>query len=133
MKIFKPIFLSSFFLISCKQRDCNELFFDKLNKITYYNNSIYTGSCKSYFYTGELRSEEEYLDGKDHGYWKFYFKDGSIQTKGEFDLGKRVGKWEYFFEKDKIWKIVNYNSNGEKSGRSIEYKRSGEIIFDQNF
>lgn len=123
-----PICLITILFIKCSYQDCGELFFDKNSKTTYLNNNLYTGKCESFYYSGDLRSEEEYLNGKDHGQWTFFFKDGSIQTKGVFNKGKRIGKWEFFFENKNVWKTNFYDSSGFKTGTWKEYDEKGKLV-----
>ena len=125
-KIYLLFILSNLVITSCTKIICNDLVYD--NGVTKLNGVLFSGNCKSYFFTGELKSIEKYLDGLDHGKWIFYFINGNIQTQGEFNKGKRIGSWKYFFEDKSIWKIHNYDSFGSKKGDWIEYNKSGDEI-----
>ena len=116
----------------CSNRNCGKLIFDKQKKITFLNEIPYTGSCNSYFITGNIKSVQSYLDGKDHGNWIFYYSNGIIQTKGRFDNGHRVGKWEYFFHNGIIFKENFYSSNGEKVGIWKQYNSEGILVNESN-
>ena len=128
-----PIYLLLILLMSCSYQDCNGLQFDKKSKTTFLNNKPFTGKCDSFYYSGNIKSHEEYLNGKDHGSWSFYFKDGSVQTKGVFEKGLRIGKWEYFFENKNVWKINFYDPLGLKIGIWKEYDENGNLIKEKKY
>ena len=119
--------------MSCSYQDCGELKFDKESKTTFLNNKPFTGKCDSFYYSGDFKSHEEYLNGKDHGSWTFFFKNGSIQTKGVFDKGLRIGKWEYFFENKNIWKTHFYGPSGLKTGIWKEYDENGKLVREEKY
>ena len=111
------LFLIFIMLSGCNSNECGELYYDEEKKLTYLGEKLFDGKCTSYYLTGEIRSQEEYNFGKDHGNWVFYYRNGQIQTKGEFFNGKRIGKWEYYYNNNKLWKINYYDSNGRKIGK----------------
>lgn len=115
-------------IVGCSKNNCGELSFDKSKKITYLNNQLYSGDCESFFYTGQLKSEESYKNGKDHGDWVFYFINGSIQTKGTFREGLRIGDWKYYKEDGELWKEHYYSENGNKIGIWKEYDKEGDLL-----
>ena len=116
------------FFINCNSIDCGELTFDKKNKITFLNKIPYTGSCNSFFFSGDLKSTESYLNGKDDGKWIYYFINGNKQVEGEFSLGKKINKWTYYYENGTIWRENFYNEMGMKTGIWKEYNTKGELI-----
>ena len=127
-KLLILIIFCSFSITSCSKTNCSELKYN--NGITKLNGELFNGSCKSFYFTGEIKSKEEYLNGLDHGKWVFYYRNGFIQTQGEFNKGKRIGTWKYYFEDSKPWKIHQYDLSGNKIGKWIEYNKNGDIISD---
>ena len=117
--------------ISCSKTICNDLIYN--DGITTLNGELFSGSCKSYYFMGEHKSDENYIDGLDHGKWIFYFKNGNVQTQGEFNKGNKIGFWSYYFENGSIWKIHNFNSLGKKEGDWIEYDRTGNEIYKKTY
>ena len=109
------------FFISCNSIDCGELTFDKKNKITFLNKIPYTGSCNSFFISGDLKSNESYLNGKDDGKWIYYFINGNKQVEGEFSLGKKINKWTYYYENGTTIRPENFNTTPLKifSGENL--------------
>ena len=114
-----------FLLSNCTKRDCVDLIFK--NGITYLDKTPFTGTCKSYFMHGPIKSEEFYKDGLDAGTWTIYFSNGNIRTKGSFENGKKEGKWEYFYENGNLW-IEQDFKNGSPKGTKIEYDSNGKLI-----
>lgn len=129
----KILCLAFLLLTNCSYQNCGELKFDKKSRTTFLNNKPFTGKCDSFYYSGDLRSQEEYLNGKDHGSWSFFFKNGSIQTKGVFEKGLRIGKWEYFFENKNVWKTNFYDTSGFKIGTWKEYDENGNLIKEKKY
>jgi len=119
-------FFCAFLISSCAKTNCNEL---KYNEgITKLNGEIFSGTCKSFYFTGEPKSKEEYLNGLDHGKWIFYFRNGNIQTEGVFNLGQKVGLWKYYFKNGNIWKEESYSTIGKPEGYWNEFDENGTLI-----
>lgn len=125
MKKNKLSFLFLLFLTSCFTEYCGDLNYD--NGLTYKQGVLFTGTCKSYDLSNQLRSVQSYNNGLDHGEWVFYSKNGSILTEGVFVNGKRDGVWKYYYETGEIWKI-NVFEMDKKIGEWITYNIGGEII-----
>tara|TARA_B100001093_G_C26853641_1_gene1026302 strand:- start:213 stop:590 length:378 start_codon:yes stop_codon:yes gene_type:complete len=113
---------------SCSSYNCFDLTYDKINRLTYHSNKLFTGDCKSYYLTKNLKSDQSYTNGKDDGLWTFYFPNGKIQTKGTFNSGLRVGKWEYFHDNGLIFKENFYDMKGLKTGIWKTYDKNGKLI-----
>ena len=124
-------YLFILFFSSCSTINCFDLYYDEVNKLTYLENASYTGDCKSYFFTGNLKSEQSYINGKDHGDWIFYFSNGNIQTMGTFENGIKVGKWQYYHENGKIFKENFYSDIGTKIGLWKTYDKNGILIKEE--
>lgn len=117
--------LIQFYLIGCNKTDCSDLKYE--NGITTLNGKLFTGKCYEYFFNGQIRSEQEYKNGKDNGIWTFYHPAEIVRTSGEFKMGVRIGTWKYFYPNGKIWKINNYDSLGKKVGKWITYAEDESI------
>lgn len=122
------IYFICFLFFYCSQQDCGSLTFDKKNKLTYLGNNLYSGNCNSFYFTGQLKSNESYLEGLDNGAWTYYFKNGNVQFSGTFKKGVRTGEWKYYHENGKLWKTANYSLNGERTGVWKEYSIEGILI-----
>ena len=58
----------------------------------------YRGIKKTYFETGELKTQEFYSNGKREDVWKTFYKNGKIKTKGKYRNGEKVGVWKTFYK-----------------------------------
>ena len=119
------LFIFSLGILSC-EKDCSKLVYS--DGLTTLNNKLFTGTCKSYYLTGNLKSVQSYKNGFDNGDWEFYFNNGNIQTKGSFSKGKKTGIWKYFFENGNIWKENFYDVNGSKTGTWKTFSVEGKLI-----
>lgn len=113
---------------SCSSYDCFDLKYDQTKGLTYQSEKLFTGDCKSYYFTRNIKSEQSYTNGKDNGLWVFYYPNGKTQTKGLFNMGLRVGKWEYFHENGLIFKENFYDMKGLKTGIWKTYDKNGKLI-----
>lgn len=120
-----------FYVMGCSEISCADLKYE--NGITTLNGKLYTGKCYEYYFNGQIRSKQEYKNGKDHGKWTFYHPAEIIRTSGEFNLGTRVGTWKYFYPNGKIWKVNNYDSLGNKIGKWTTYAEDQTIDTLVNF
>ena len=111
----------------CSERNCGELEFDKQNKITYLKGEPFSGKCESFYFTGQLKSKEAYLKGKDHGQWTYFYENNNTQFSGTFNLGKREGEWKYYYENGTLWK-QNFYKGGKQFGVWKEFNKNGKII-----
>ena len=114
-----------FYLMGCSKTDCSELKYE--NGITTLYGKLFTGKCHEYYLSGQIRSEQEYKNGKDHGIWTFYHPAEIIRTSGKFKMGSRIGTWKYYFNDGGLWKVNNYDSLGNKTGKWITYDRNQDI------
>ena len=53
------------------------------------------GEWKWYFETGQLKREESFKNGQEHGWLTEYNDSGAVILKGEFVDGKEEGEWIY--------------------------------------
>jgi antitoxin component YwqK of YwqJK toxin-antitoxin module len=120
------ILLSHF--VSCEKviKECPNIKYD--GNITELNGVPFSGSCYTYYSSGELNSIQSYKKGKDHGEWIFYYQNENIETKGTFEMGKRIGVWEYFYKNGKVYKRNIYDNSGKPKGNWVTYDNSGNLI-----
>lgn len=114
--------------ISCDKLPpkCPNIEYD--GNLTTLNREPYSGTCTTYFKTGELNSIQRYKLGKDHGKWIFFYKNGNLETEGNFNMGKRIGVWKYFYENGEIHKKNTYSSSGKPISVWVTFDEEGNII-----
>ena len=64
-----------------------------------YSRKPFTGCSVDYYDNGQLRSKENWKDGKPDGLWEEYHDNGKLSSKGNFKKGELNGLWEYYDEK----------------------------------
>ena len=67
------------------------------------------GLWKSYYKTGELRSEFYYKDGYIDSVTTAYHKNGKIRYKGQFHKSRKTGVWEFFNEQGELTDTKDYS------------------------
>ncbi|MBU2995887.1 toxin-antitoxin system YwqK family antitoxin [Cellulophaga baltica] len=70
-----------------------------------------TGEWKTYYDTGEIIHEENYLNGLPNGTWKTYNKKGNLMSYGEKIAGKKEGIWKYYDENKKLIRTIIYEKD----------------------
>lgn len=94
------------------------------------------GPYRSFYESGAVKSEGQFIQNKSTGTWKYYFENGKLRMEGEIVDGKGVGSWQYFYEngspkmtgsmlngkKDGFWTYFYKNSSKESEG----YYKNGE-------
>ena len=73
------------------------------------------GRYTSYFYSGGIESEGEYMLNKPSGTWQYYFENGRLKMTGQLEAKQDAGYWKYYFE----------NGNQRMEGRLEAGKREG--------
>ena len=76
----------------------------------YLNNNL-DGKWKFYYESGSIKAKGFYKDSQADSLWMYYYENGTVSSKGELLKGKKVGNWQFFYE------------NGSK-------KSSGYYVFD---
>ncbi|MDR1171890.1 MAG: toxin-antitoxin system YwqK family antitoxin [Bacteroidales bacterium] len=86
-----------------------------------------TGDWKTYFETGELRSEGQYTNDRQNGEWNFFFQNGKKEQIGNFRNGVLEGKWTWYFPSGNILREETY-VKGASGGPCVQYSDSATVI-----
>ena len=109
-------------------------------------NLIKTGSYKSYFNNGRLKSEGSFLNGLYNGAWTYYYSNGNVQAKGSYVLGDgtdiseasglplngRDGLWIIYLDNGKISQESNF-LKGKRNGIFKDYNNVGILTEESYF
>lgn len=92
--------------------ECHQLIFDEAYNHFYRfeRREGYTGNCKDYYPSGQLKLDKNFVDGKVHGKMISYHDNGQIWEDQEFDMNFQIGE-----------KII-YTKSGEVKFHAL-YKR----------
>ena len=88
-------------------------------------NNVPNGPARTWWETGALRSEDNYLDGALHGLVKRYEQDGLLYSEGHFAYGKLDGETKYNLP-DGRSSTVTYKNN-EHHGPAKYYRKDGSL------
>ena len=100
--------------------------------LTLHANKQY-GPYRSFYASGQVRAEGEYLEGERYGEFKTYYADGTPRSRGRYLAGEPVGEWTYNFANGKPEKTLTYNDEGELQGPSRYYNPAGELLLEQQY
>lgn len=94
---------------------------------------IRNGNWKTYYLSGEIRSEGKYKSGNKFGKWVYYYSTAKKEQEGYFDKnGKYTGKWFWYYENGNLLRSEEY-LRGIEDGMLIEYKIDSAIITKGEF
>ena len=86
---------------------------------------------ETYYENGQIRSEENYKDGAEHGKWANYHENGQKDWEKNYKDGKKNGKYIEYFENGQKKREGNFK-NGKQGGRWIRYYENGQIEIKAN-
>ena len=49
------------------------------------------------YFSGDLRSEETYVNGVLHGEYKEWHENGQLSVEGWYEYGEECGEWKHWF------------------------------------
>ena len=109
----------------------------KLNELKQLTNQINengkkTGLWKTYFDSGELETEEYWVDGKVNGTSKTYYKNGNLKMVSNAKNDMIDGSMKAYFENGTLRATGAFKEN-KRVGMWIEYNQNGEIIQEKVF
>jgi antitoxin component YwqK of YwqJK toxin-antitoxin module len=96
-----------------------------------YRDGIEDGTFKTYYESGNLKSEYTYKSGRLNGAGKEYYESGRLKAEGESRDSCREGVWTTYYEDGKTEYIDTYN-HGQKIHRK-SFDQAGNLIFDQDY
>lgn len=102
------------------EKKINYLLQKQIEKVKYFNNGT-----KSLHYFVDT-------DGKYHGMYRSWYKSGLIKEEGEYVHHKKNGTWKHWFSNGNLEYVVNY-INGVKHGNEKKMFINKTIQSDQNY
>jgi antitoxin component YwqK of YwqJK toxin-antitoxin module len=96
--------------------DCEMLAIDNLYNHFYLEdrNEPYTGICKVFHNNGQLKREQEIVDGKNNGYFRVYSESGVLLEEGNFKNNRHHGTFKYFDDKGNLTLEAEYENGVRK-------------------
>ena len=89
------------------------------------------GAYKKYHKNGNAESIGQYLDDKKSGLWYFYAKDGTLVQEGTYVQDKEDGLWKTYFNSEqkekKLFELIQYE-NGLANGIAAIFYPDGKTV-----
>ena len=132
-KLIILIVFCTFSITSCSKTNCGELKFN--NGITKLNGELFNGTCNSFYFTGEIKSEQKYLNGLDHGKWFSIIEMGPFKLKEDLIKGNELGLGTTTLKMVSHGKYINTTrpvtrqANGQNTIKTVKLFLIFEIIY----
>lgn len=104
-----------------------------------YNNGKKEGPYKTYYSNGQIEAEGTYKDNKPSGAFKRYYENGNTEVEGNLIGIDKDGNPQYsgavksYFDDGKIQSEGNYNDKGKKDGVFKFYDLKGGIKSEESY
>ena len=89
------------------------------------------GAYKKYHKNGNVESIGQYLDDKKSGLWYFFAKDGTLVQEGTYVQDKENGLWKTYFNSEqkekKLFELIQYE-NGLANGIAATFHPDGKTV-----
>jgi antitoxin component YwqK of YwqJK toxin-antitoxin module len=129
------IIIATTFFISCSSdKEITEKYGNGNPMTQYFVNSENKkqGKYISYYETGQKRSDGNYDNDLQTGFWTTWFENGIKSTEGSNEKGIQVGVWKFFHPNGIVFQINHY-TEGKANGVCTEYNDQGRISKKMNY
>lgn len=124
----KVLFLGISFFLVCSFQSSSDAIYTRtffasgeIKSEGWSSNGLKTNYWKNYFQNGKIASEGHYENNKKTKYWKFFNEDGQLVKEGHYAEGKKY-KWWLFYDQDGHINHKCQLMNGKKNGYCLKYK-----------
>ncbi len=97
-----------------------------------YENGRLEGPLLTYFENGQLESKRTYSNGELEGLLETYYESGQLKSKGEYKNGKKVGVSQRYHINGRLKTMISH-TDGILDGRHEIYDETGELIHHGHF
>lgn len=91
------------------------------NGITYTRVDDKNVICRGYYETGQMRFQENIVDGYENGEYKSWFDNGHLSVVGQQKNGDGIGKYIYYNYDGSIHQVVIYKEDGTSVDVTKDY------------
>lgn len=155
-----PVIVSlSFLIISCEQKEKNELdsplvlkdgllYKDSTSTIPYtgrhkskvldkiieyeVKDGIKNGEFILYFPNGKIEMKGTVVNDKNEGEWRYYLPDGTLQTVGFFKGDSPDSIWTWYYQSGKVFEVGVFDS-GVRIGEWKTFDENGKLRVSRIF
>lgn len=86
------------------------------------------GIWKTYFPSGNLKSEITYTNNRPSGYAKMYYENGKLQEEGNWENNRWVGGYKSYYENGQVFYDFKYNTTGKREGEQKYFYDNGQVM-----
>ncbi|OGN56669.1 MAG: hypothetical protein A3D96_06005 [Chlamydiae bacterium RIFCSPHIGHO2_12_FULL_44_59] len=104
----------------------------KLVKTAQFEHGVLHGEVRSYYWNGQLQSEQAYLSGKPCGAAKSYYESGQLKEEAQYDEGLLTGEVVQYYENGNKAAIFPHKA-GQVDGMAFSWFPSGALNMERLF
>ena len=97
------------------------------------NSSCQDGLSTEWYENGQKGREENYKDGKAHGFAIGWYKNGQKKAEGNIRDDRKDGLWTYWHENGQKESEENYKDGGFLNGLLTEWYENGQKKSERNY
>ena len=113
---------------SYKQEDIRRTYYEsgELKTESPYENDKKEGMARVYYKNGKLKQEDPYKNDKLEGMARAYYESGGLKAEATYKNGKYEGMARVYYKNGNLWKERPYE-NGKLEGMEKVYSESGRL------
>jgi len=93
----------------------------------FFENDRKTGTWKTYYQPGIIKSEITYKNNQPNGYAKIYYENGKISEEGIWKGTMWVDAYKFYHKNGQIAYEWNFDENGKRTGEQKYYHQNGKL------
>lgn len=105
---------------------------EKKQDIYYKDGEVFSGIHSTYYASGQLESERNFVMGAEEGISVYFFEDGNIKEKRAWRNGKKHGTWSTLSEAGIKTGEANFQ-NDQKHGKWFIWDEKGTLRYEMNY
>jgi len=95
-----------------------------------YENGRKVGIWKTYYPSGQIKSEITHVSGRPKGPYKTYYENGQIEEQGNWALNKQTGNFKRYYENGQVSQNFTFNESGKRDGKQVYYHENGQVMIE---
>jgi antitoxin component YwqK of YwqJK toxin-antitoxin module len=100
--------------------------------VTHYKKEPFTGICYDLYDNGNLKDEQELVNGLKQGKGKWYHENGQLEEEGEYKDDKQYGIWVYYNDTGQEIGRIDCTDMDEKEILRKEIEMSSRDFYEKN-
>ncbi len=105
---------------------------NRLYSVSHFKNGQYQGKYETYYPSGQINVEGDYVDNVMHGKWKVYYQTGQIKEVVTFANNEENGPFVEFYPNGNVKAEGEYLNGDNEHGMLYLYDINGILIKKMN-